>query len=56
MSSNDEHTGVTESMPFDWRSDLVPVGLMAKLPFVVVTRPNSPLNTMKDLEALAKKL
>jgi tripartite-type tricarboxylate transporter receptor subunit TctC len=43
------------SMPFDWRNDLVPVGLMAKLPFVVVTRPNSPVNTMKDLEALAKQ-
>lgn len=43
------------SMPFDWRNDLIPIGLMAKLPFVVVTRPDSPVNTMKDLEALAKK-
>jgi tripartite-type tricarboxylate transporter receptor subunit TctC len=42
------------SMPFDWVADLLPIGLMAKLPFVVVTRPASPLNSMKDLEALAK--
>ncbi len=42
------------AMPFDWRSELAPVGLMAKLPFVVVTRPDSPVRTMKDLEALAK--
>jgi tripartite-type tricarboxylate transporter receptor subunit TctC len=45
---------VRPSMPYDWVMDLVPIGLMAKLPFVVVTRPASPLRTMKDLEALAK--
>jgi tripartite-type tricarboxylate transporter receptor subunit TctC len=43
------------TMPFDWASELAPVGLMAKLPFVVVTRPDSPLKSMKDLEALAKR-
>jgi tripartite-type tricarboxylate transporter receptor subunit TctC len=45
---------VRPSMPFDWVVDLVPIGLMAKLPFVVVTRPASPLNSMKELEALGK--
>ncbi|MGL4239810.1 MAG: Bug family tripartite tricarboxylate transporter substrate binding protein [Beijerinckiaceae bacterium] len=42
------------NMPFDWRTDLVPIGLMAKLPFVVVTKPDSPVGSMKDLEALGK--
>jgi tripartite-type tricarboxylate transporter receptor subunit TctC len=42
------------SMPFDWETELMPVGLMAKLPFVVVTGPESPLRTMKDLENLAR--
>ncbi len=42
------------TMPFDWTKDLIPIGLMAKLPFVVVTKPDSPLNSMKDLESLGK--
>jgi tripartite-type tricarboxylate transporter receptor subunit TctC len=42
------------TMPFDWRADLLPVALMAKLPFVVVMRKDAPQATMKDLEALAK--
>jgi tripartite-type tricarboxylate transporter receptor subunit TctC len=42
------------SMPFDWKTQLLPLGLTAKLPFVVVTRPGTPLATMKDLEALAR--
>jgi tripartite-type tricarboxylate transporter receptor subunit TctC len=42
------------NIPFNWETDLVPVGLMAKLPFVVVTGPGSPLRSMKDLENLAK--
>ncbi|MGL4636399.1 MAG: Bug family tripartite tricarboxylate transporter substrate binding protein [Beijerinckiaceae bacterium] len=45
---------VRENIPFNWETELVPVGLMAKLPFVVVAGPNSPLRTMKDLENLAK--
>lgn len=40
---------VRPSLPFDWQKDLVMVGLMAKLPFVAVTRPNSPLNTIADI-------
>lgn len=45
---------VKSSMPYDWQKDLVPVGLMAKLPFVAVTRPNSPLQSMKDILPLSR--
>ncbi len=45
---------VRAQMPFDWSKELVPIGLMAKLPFVVVTKADSPLNSMKDLEILGK--
>jgi tripartite-type tricarboxylate transporter receptor subunit TctC len=40
---------VRSNMPFDWQKDLVPIGLMAKLPFVAVTRPNSPLKSITDI-------
>ncbi len=46
---------VRASMPFDWQKDLVMVGLMAKLPFVAVTRPNSPLNSIADIVSLSKQ-
>ncbi|MBE9607218.1 tripartite tricarboxylate transporter substrate binding protein [Acetobacteraceae bacterium H6797] len=38
-------------IPYDWQSELMPVGLIAKLPFVVVTRKDS---TVKDMKALAE--
>ncbi len=46
---------VRASMPFDWQKDLVMVGLMAKLPFVAVTRLNSPLNSIADIVSLSKQ-
>lgn len=46
---------VRPSLPFDWQKDLAMVGLMAKLPFVAVTRPNSPLNSIADIPALSKQ-
>ncbi|MGL5448641.1 MAG: Bug family tripartite tricarboxylate transporter substrate binding protein [Rhabdaerophilum sp.] len=45
---------VKASMPYDWQKDLVPIGLMAKLPFVAVTRPNSPLQSIKDILSLSQ--
>jgi tripartite-type tricarboxylate transporter receptor subunit TctC len=45
---------VKASMPYDWQKDLVPVGLMAKLPFVAVTRPNSPLQSIQDIVPLSR--
>ena len=46
---------VRPSLPFDWQKDLVMVGLMAKLPFVAVTRPNSPLNSIADILPLSRQ-
>lgn len=42
------------NLPFDWKTDLVPVGVIAKLPFVVVAGLKLPPKTMKELEALGK--
>ena len=43
-----------QNLPFDWKTDFVPVCLIAKLPFVVVARPDAPYSTMKELEAAAR--
>ncbi len=43
-----------QNLPFDWKADFVPVCLIAKLPFVVVARPDAPYSTMKELETAAR--
>lgn len=43
-----------DNLPFDWKTDLVPVSMIAKLPLVVVARKDAPYSTMKDLEAAAR--
>ncbi len=42
------------NLPFDWKADLVPVAMIAKLPFVVSCGLKLPVKTMKELEALGK--
>jgi tripartite-type tricarboxylate transporter receptor subunit TctC len=42
------------SMPFEWNKQLAPIGLMAKLPFAVVVRPDTKVSNMKELENLAR--
>ncbi|SEF46525.1 Bug family tripartite tricarboxylate transporter substrate binding protein [Bosea lathyri] len=42
------------NLPFDWKSDLVPVAMIATLPFVVSAGLKLPVKTMKELEALGK--
>lgn len=42
------------NLPFDWKADLVPVAMIAKLPFVVASGLNLPARTMKELEQLGK--
>jgi tripartite-type tricarboxylate transporter receptor subunit TctC len=42
-------------IPYDWTTELVPVGLVAKLPFVVVTSAKSPVKTMQDLAEATRK-
>lgn len=43
-----------DNLPFDWKTDLVPVSMIAKLPLVVVARKDAPYSTMKELEAAAR--
>lgn len=38
-----------DDLPYDWKQELVPVALLARLPFVVVIRPGSPVRTMPEL-------
>ena len=42
-------------LPYDWRRELTPVALLAKLPFVVVTRAASPVKTMPELAEFVRK-
>jgi tripartite-type tricarboxylate transporter receptor subunit TctC len=41
-------------MPFDPLKDLVPVSMLAAIPFVIVGNPSVPAKTLKELVALAK--
>ncbi|MCZ0733027.1 Bug family tripartite tricarboxylate transporter substrate binding protein [Phreatobacter sp. AB_2022a] len=43
-----------DNLPFDWKTDLVPVSMIAKLPLVVVARRDAPYSTMRELEAAAR--
>jgi tripartite-type tricarboxylate transporter receptor subunit TctC len=43
------------SLPYDWASDLVPVVMLARLPFVVVAGKELPASTMSELAELGKQ-
>ncbi|MFC7738677.1 Bug family tripartite tricarboxylate transporter substrate binding protein [Roseomonas sp. GCM10028921] len=43
------------NIPYEWKTDLAPVALITKLPFVVVTRPASPVRTMGDLAEATRR-
>ena len=43
-----------KDMGFDVKKDIVPVGRLTQQPFVLVAHPSVPVNTLKDVEALAK--
>lgn len=43
-----------KKLPFDPEKDFAPVATLATLPFVVVTKADSPIKTMADLVAAAK--
>ena len=51
MSSNPH---LFKKIPYDPLKDFAPVTTLIKLPFMVVVAPNSPINSMKDLEAHLK--
>lgn len=42
------------SLPYDTRKDFAPVSLVARLPLLLVTRPNLPVNNVSELIAYAK--
>ena len=43
-----------KDMGFDVTKDIAPVGRLTQQPFVLVAHPSVPVNTLKELEALAK--
>ncbi len=44
-----------DDIPYDWKTELVPIGLVTKLPFVVVTSVKSPVKNMQDLAEATRK-
>ena len=46
---------VYSKLPFDPLKDLKPIALIAQVPLILVTKNDSPVNTMADLVALAKR-
>ncbi len=46
--------GLFKNMPFDVRSELIPVSLLAIGPSVLVAHPSMPIKRLKDMLALAK--
>ena len=49
------HSAVTKNLPYDPVRDFAWVTLVLTYPFVVVVRPDSPIHTVSDLIASAKK-
>ncbi len=46
---------VYSKLPFDPLKDLKPIALIAQVPLILVTKNDSPLNTVADLVTLAKR-
>ena len=42
-------------LPFDPQTDLTPITMTARIPFVLVAHPSLPVRTVRDLLALAKR-
>ncbi|HYC47384.1 MAG TPA: tripartite tricarboxylate transporter substrate binding protein [Burkholderiales bacterium] len=49
------HSAVTKNLPYDPVGDFAWVTRVLEYPFIVVTRADSPMHTVKDLIAAAKK-
>lgn len=50
---NNEH--LYKTVPYDWRTDLTPLGLMFSNPNVVIVNDKLPVNTIGDFTELLKK-
>ena len=46
---------VYKKMPYDPRKDLAPIGLVARIPFILVVNPSLPVHDVQELIALAKQ-
>ena len=44
-----------KSLPFDPTTDFVPLAMVAQSPFVLIVNPSLPVNSVKELIALAKE-
>ncbi|WP_427185129.1 Bug family tripartite tricarboxylate transporter substrate binding protein [Bordetella bronchialis] len=51
---NTIHKTMYERMKYDFSRDLVPVGLVATMPFIMVSGTHAPMATVQDLVRLAK--
>jgi tripartite-type tricarboxylate transporter receptor subunit TctC len=45
---------VYKKLPYDPRKDLAPIGLVARIPFILVVNPSLPVHDVPELIALAK--
>jgi tripartite-type tricarboxylate transporter receptor subunit TctC len=48
------HSAITEKLPYDWLSDLVPVSIITRFAPVMVISPKLPAKNMKEFVALLK--
>jgi tripartite-type tricarboxylate transporter receptor subunit TctC len=46
---------VYKKLPYDPRKDLAPIGLVARIPFILVVNPSLPVHDVPELIALAKQ-
>jgi tripartite-type tricarboxylate transporter receptor subunit TctC len=46
---------VYKKLPYDPRKDLAPIGLVARIPFILVVNPSLPVHDVQELIALAKR-
>jgi len=49
------NASIYKTLPFDPQKDLMPIVLYARVPFVLVVNPSSPIETAADLVKLAKE-
>ena len=49
------NVSVYKNLPYDPTKDLVPIALVAGVPFILVTNPSLPVKSLADLVAYAKK-
>src|SRR5690606_6722622 len=54
VSTGASNVSAFKSLPYDPRKDFAPIGLVAEAPFMLVSRGDLPVNSVKDLIDYAK--